>query len=161
MLEKGLVFLKKSLKGEVKLWEAFWLGWFIPLMALGILIIICIEIGKNININDYLALSLGVVTLIIYFVIHALGTYSIWKCSWNANKRLWRIAARTWMLLPVIFLSSSHFLFLGALCSAAVCIFYFKNKITNITYDYRNLAFLISLSWIFFALGKTTGNSWW
>ena len=107
-------FIRKCAKGEQKLWVVFW-----PITILGNLILsitfmvyVYLIIPFTVNtFNDpsftaflkYLPLLfLGLVCLIFGIWFEMFTLISVWKCSWNSNKRIWGYLARGFLIIAIV-----------------------------------------------------------
>lgn len=88
--------LLSYLKGEEKLWKAFWIfGVLIPIL----LDLLTGLVGVFFKSPYFLSLMLTITTVSL-----AYGILATWQCASNCNKRLWMWLARMTVILFIIFI---------------------------------------------------------
>lgn len=90
----------KFLKGERKLWQAFWFTWVLPQVILGS------YISERIYIGNYYSYIMWV---FFYLAVTIFGFISVWRCAPNCKVHEWGDYKNTarellivWIALPFV-----------------------------------------------------------
>ncbi|HSW69136.1 MAG TPA: hypothetical protein VLI69_03115 [Gammaproteobacteria bacterium] len=87
----------RLLKGETKLWKAYWLFYCLPLWIFGG---IFLTTSKNFYSEAPL---IALIILLIYGFFEILSPYAAWKCAHNCNSKGWTSIARgVIVLMPIL-----------------------------------------------------------